>query len=378
MRLTLEQELQRMSDEIVFAACERLISGMKPTEIRDWLRERYRRRFTREQIYPMLEEALRRNYVLLCPPEERALAKKLEELHCGEGGDINVVNGRGEIASRAVADVAARRAVEVILDLSRKTNVCHLGIGAGLTTLLVVKRIAQLFRARIHKPKLVLHAMSPGFAVQSPQTSPTSYFAYFEEARCNVEYWGLFAPAVVHTDEYEKVRKLPGVVESFRHASEVDVIISSLATARDRHGLLNHLIRLQDERENTRIAERLRGAGWIGDVQFRPFTKDGPLGDEAGVRAFTLFELEDLVRIARDPDKAVILVAGPCGRCHRSRSSAVLPLLRVPELRVWSHLVTDLDTARRLVAEGSRRAAPGAGRGQSTNGKPEGGSAKKS
>ena len=48
---------------------------------------------------------------------------------------------------------------------------------------------------------------------------------------------------------------------------------------------------------------------------------------------------------AFNPDKAVILVSGPCGSCDCPRDDALMPLLTVPSLAVWSHLVTDEQTA---------------------------------
>ena len=55
--------------------------------------------------------------------------------------------------------------------------------------------------------------------------------------------------------------------------------------------------------------------------------------------------------IARDPEKAVVLVAGPCGHpdCGRSRDDALVPLLTQDSLAVWTHLITDHVTADRCL-----------------------------
>ena len=78
---------------------------------------------------------------------------------------------------------------------------------------------------------------------------------------------------------------------------------------------------------------------------YRPFSLRGPITRDTKIRAVTLFELAELVQSATDPKKAVILVSGPCGSCDRPRDDALLPLLTVPSLDVWSHLVTDDETA---------------------------------
>ena len=63
----------------------------------------------------------------------------------------------------------------------------------------------------------------------------------------------------------------------------------------------------------------------------------------------TLFELEELVKLAQQKNKHVILAAGPCGRCSRPREDALLPLMNNPQLKLWTHLVLDLGTAEQLV-----------------------------
>ena len=98
-------------------------------------------------------------------------------------------------------------------------------------------------------------------------------------------------------------------------------------------------------REARRVLDTEEGR--IGDVMYRPFNARGPITRSTGIRAVTLFELDELVEFAAQRDKAVVLVAGPCGnaKCGRSRSDALLPLLEEPSLDVWSHLVTDDVTA---------------------------------
>jgi hypothetical protein len=69
--------------------------------------------------------------------------------------------------------------------------------------------------------------------------------------------------------------------------------------------------------------------------------------------------------MVQSKEKYVVLVAGPCGECARTKEDAIRPLLEEPSLKIWSHLVTDMETASRLLdpeksSEGKpRRAAPG-------------------
>jgi hypothetical protein len=71
--------------------------------------------------------------------------------------------------------------------------------------------------------------------------------------------------------------------------------------------------------------------------------------EECPVRAVTLFELSDLVRLARTEGKYVVLLGGPCGECGHTKTPALLPLLSEPDLRLWTHLLTDVETAKELL-----------------------------
>ena len=60
-------------------------------------------------------------------------------------------------------------------------------------------------------------------------------------------------------------------------------------------------------------------------------------------------DLEDLVRIAGQKNKHVILIARQCGMCERTRAEALRPLLTNPSLKGFSTLVMDAATARELL-----------------------------
>jgi DNA-binding transcriptional regulator LsrR (DeoR family) len=93
----------------------------------------------------------------------------------------------------------------------------------------------------------------------------------------------------------------------------------------------------------------LRKKGWVGDVQYRPYSIDGPITDDTIDRTITLLELDDLVALASKPNKHVIVVAGPCGRCGETRSDAVYPLLANGRLKLWTRFVMDTNTAKELL-----------------------------
>ena len=74
-----------------------------------------------------------------------------------------------------------------------------------------------------------------------------------------------------------------------------------------------------------------------------------PILLERGERAVSIFELSDLVRLAAEPNKHVVLIGAPCNRCGRPKDDALLPLLQAERLKIWSHVVMDMEAAHSLV-----------------------------
>lgn len=371
------------SDELVFAVCNRFLEQLGAqldphktdslegekrggaAAIAEWIRETFGRDdLTRERIYPLFWEAARRNFLLLQPPRGFDFARRIAERygiarHPEDAETIQVVNVRGTAASAYVASAGADLLLSLIKRVGQKkrergaadTSV-HIGMGGGFSAMMVAKRLAERIYSDLNCPPLVLHALSGGgFLVDEPKKAPISYFAFFDDVLVDVRFVALFSATVVPSGQYEQVISSPGVHESFQRAEEIDIIVTSFAEAGHRHGLLNqylnHLIEMGELRREE--LDRMKAAGWIGDVQFRPYAPTGPILEECPVKAVTLFELSDMVARAQMEDKYVVLLAGPCGECAESKTRALLPLLTEPKLRLWTHLVTDVQTASELL-----------------------------
>lgn len=368
------------SDEVIYGVCSRFLDelGMlhdphsAPADghrhgaaraVAQWAQQRWKRDdLTRERVYPMFWEAARRNFLFLLPPRELHLAEQIAAKfnldQYGENNEIiQVVNVQGPDAAAHVAAAGADLVLSLIERLAerKRGKPVHIGLGAGFATLVVAKRLAALVRSKIGFPDLVVHALSAGgFLADEPQKAPITYFSYFEDSLVNVEYVALFSQTFVSSQEdFDKVKKSPGVAKSFQRAEEIDIVITSLAGARHGHGVLVKLLKwlIDDGALAPDVLERMAQAGWKGDVQFRPYSSSGPMLDECPVRAVTLFELPDLVRMARTEGKYVVLLGGPCGECATPKTPALRPLLAEPELRLWTHLLTDAQTAKELLEE---------------------------
>jgi len=391
-------------DELVFAACERFLAHLhrqfKPqaehaaqterpaddarpgdddpesaTAIADWLNHEFNRTdITRERIYPLFWEAARRKFLFLQPPRERDLAKRIAALYHLERFEkspesIQVVNARGPGVLTHVAAVGADVVLSLIKQVGRKKREraakdasVHVGLGGGATAMMVAERLASRIRSDLDCPKLVLHALTAGgFLVDQPTEAPVTYFSYFHDVLNEPEYVGLFSATVVPSGQYEQVIANPGVRESFDRADEIDIVITSFASADDPHGLLKkYLQHLIEKGElDKKVLHDMEASGWVGDVQFRPYSVEGPMDDACPVRAVTLFQPSALVERVQQPDKHVVLLAGPCHECGRAKTTALVPLLKQPALRLWTHLVTDLKTAHELVLAGEQASPAG-------------------
>ena len=382
------------SDELIFAVCDRYFSqlgrthknkesqpqngGESVTEkgfrrgaasaVAHWVqKEKGRTDITREKIYPIFWEACNRGFLLLQPPAEHHLRTKLESsfyLH-KHPGEITVVNVSGGNTAQHVTSAAADKIVELIERVWNKKKeqypnepekqAVHLGMGAGFATMLVAKRLAYQIRSGVEVPQIVLHAISSGgFLPNEPYKSPSTYFSYFDPALMDVKFVALFSATVVSSSDYENQKANPAIRYSFEKRDEIDIIVTSLASAEHRHGLLGQYLKHLVEQRliSQEVLDRMYAAGWIGDVQFRPYSVAGPLPDDVcPVRAVTLFELDELVHLAKDRThgKYVVLVAGPCGECGEPKKNALLPLLANDKLRLWTHLIIDAKTAKELL-----------------------------
>jgi len=344
--------LRDLDASILLEACELFFrQKLSTTEISERIEAELRRtgsefEMTREKVYDLIRESRRRGFFQILPPQQVALRERLEARY-GEGFHVAHITDLGHLAT-AAAEVVA----ELIAKLHKTgREEVHLGLGAGKTSMLVAQHLAVRLRAAERLPRLVIHALTSGFSVTQPHTAPVSFFGFFEAVPTEISYVGLFASPCVETRDYESTRQATGVKESFDAADQIDIVLTALGSPSHGHG---DFYRFMQSGSPQGFRSLVR-AGWIGDVQYRPYSVAGPLVLDTKVRAVTLFELEDLVRLARTPERHVVLIAGPCSDadCRRTRPDAIRPLLVEPRLKVWNTIVTDVATARELVEDSS-------------------------
>lgn len=312
---------------------------------------------TRENVYPMIREARKRGYLTVMPPVDAALVRAIESRFQVRDDSVSVLQCSGKAAADYLAHHTSRRILDLIdsvrtakLESESADSRVHLGFVGGATVMKVARELARLIGVEGRRVPLCLHVLSSGFDIERPSFAPITFLAYFDDVAPIVDHVGLFAPAVADAASYAKTIKEPGIEKSFKRAREVDIVITSFATASDAHGELNHFMGLG--RKASRLspgASELMAKGWVGDVSYRPYSNDGPIQITKGKKLVSLFELADLVKLAKTPDKYVVLVGAPCNACGESKGDALRPLLEAKNLKLWTHLLMDMDTAQTLL-----------------------------
>jgi DNA-binding transcriptional regulator LsrR (DeoR family) len=338
-----------LDEEVVFRVATLFFDGLSARDIAEQVNRELRpaKPLNRERVYPLLAEARELKFVRLVAPLEGRLASEVARKFACNPQHITVVRTQG----RHLNEYVAERAAEVALDLIRATGASlpaavGLGLGPGRATLDFSRCLSELLRSESNVPKIKLFAICAGSPANHPEYSSTSFFNLFPPDRVE-ERVGLFAETVVPSDEFEKIKQRPGVAEAFASRGEVSIVVTSMGDFHDEHDLLSMFL----ARTGADL-RALRDRGWIGSVQYRPYSAADPIEEKPKeMRAVTLFELEDFVRMADSKNKHVVLIARQCGACGRTRAAALRPLLKSPRLRVWSDLVMDEATARDLLSD---------------------------
>lgn len=379
--------ISKEKDELIFAVCERFFEQLCPRDsqnapattktrrkgaasaVAEWLaNERDRPDLNREKIYPLLWEALRRGFLLLQAPIEKELRDGLIEKYDLQqyidscNGEVIVTNVVGPTAPKDVNTRAADLIVDLIVDIyklkksiaisngqdSSKVRV-HIGFGAGYAAMEVAKRLST--RGNIELPKLTLHAISPGGYYLAEQHKDTStYFSYFVERSLDVECVGLFSTPVVIKESFESFKKNPSLRCCFERRDEIDIVVTSLASSSDEHGLMRDYFEYLKKHNfiGEDVIQTLNAQGWVGDLLFQPYSSTNPIYPDS-LRTVALFNFEELLQFSRTPGKHVVLCGAPCAECGKPKTEALRPLLSNPSLRAWTHLVLDREAANQLL-----------------------------
>lgn len=356
METNTEKYLDKYSDAVVYRVAELFMGGGQTAEdvarqVNQELPHEFinLRPINRQTVYPLLNLAVKRHFLKLVVPARDKLAGELAVKYPHIKSQwIRVVETVDRRDNTKVARVAAELAMDLLREIipMRHPNPVGLGLGPGRATLDFCQHFGQLLADEPQVAKIKLVAISAGGPAYSPGYASTSFFNLFP-AHVVEKQVGLFAETMVPQEEFEDIQTRTGVKEAFDSKKDIDLVVTAMGDFHDEHDLLSMFLK-----ESGGNLKRLRKEGWVGNVQYRPYSANGPIKERAqDFRAVTLFELDDLVKLADQKGKHVILIARQCGLCGRNRAAALRPLLSNPKLRVFSRLVVDASTAVDLLNE---------------------------
>ncbi len=393
----------RISDdtnEFVYAICRKFIEQATGSDkdkssngksnnkgitssIAEWAKKKYDRPdITREKIYPYIWEGFRRGFVSLNPPKSEELRDQLVRTYelqdalqqCG--GDVLVTDvSDEETAAKNVSLLAADTIIELLKSLQAKHDKehgktqtedgqpfrVHIGFGGGYVAMEVARRLASINDAQI--PKLTLHAITSNYYLDEPEKDASTYFSYFtQKQNLDVECIAFQTTPLVYckSDGLAEHWKNPSLKSCYDKRKDVNIIVTSLADAEDEHGLLKKYFNAIEN--GSEIIKQLEDQKWIGDLLFHPFSENGPIFPKE-VQTAPLFSFNELVNaahgksledanVASEQQTYVVLIGGPCAdiHCKKTKERALFPLVNNDSMRVWTHLVLDSQTAKKLIA----------------------------
>lgn len=332
-------------EEQLAVVCRLFCEGNNPTAIARRVREDYgSRTFTRQSTYPLLLKAAKAGGLRFVPKPSFTWSSKLRTQY-GWLADVKVVHTN---QFEDVAYQGAETLLSLLQHVKREANrAVHIGFAGGHA----VRRLAQIFAQLLDESDadlpdtLVLHALVAGFEVMDPTTDPNTFFTLFRNrtsVNTRFEFVGLHTPPVVQASEYDLLRNAEGIKESYDHAADVDIIVTSAANWSDEHSTFRKYME-----KSAGCSEVLVEAGCAGDMLWLPIGPRGPLEIHTRIRSMTLIELGELPDFIRK-GKHVLLVLGPCAMCQSTKSQ-VLSAILASKQRLISHLVVDTRSAREVL-----------------------------
>ena len=71
--------LRQLDETLLVEVCQRFIDKMRPTDIAEWLSTKVDDRVNREEIYPLIREAIDRGYFSILPPVNELMRQRIAD-----------------------------------------------------------------------------------------------------------------------------------------------------------------------------------------------------------------------------------------------------------------------------------------------------------
>jgi len=322
------------------------LTGMPVADISRRISTEYGVKFNRESVYPILREAAQDGWIQYVPPTVHLLKNKLKKRFIWLKNAIVVHTSQFEDVARYGAEMLVEL-LESFRDQNR-TEV-HIGFAGGHAMRKMAITFAEMIGGSSGElpQRIILHAVVAGFDVYEPPTDPNTFFTMFHTGTppgVEFNFIGLRTPPVVLSDQYNKLRKMEGIRESYDEAPNIDIIVTSATNWSDEDSTFR---RYMQKSEN--CFDILESAHCIGDMLWQPIGSREPLRAKTETRAMTLIELSELPTLINN-GKYVLLVLGPCSKCNRSKAE-ILGAILSQRKNIITHLVADSRSVREMLKE---------------------------
>jgi len=288
----------------------------------------------REDPNWIIRWAAKKGWLRFLPPYHREYRRQIRGLYALQEVDV---------ISSSEVNVIATESAEMLVNMLRSVakETVHVGVAGGHTIRALMRALAKQMGAPISDmPRIVhFHALAAGFDPQEPSTNPNAFVTFFDEKliTTRIRFTGLSAPAMVEPATYERLKEnFPDIRDAFEAAKKLDIVVTSGSTWH-QDGVLPKRMKASDKKT-------LEAQGVVGDLLWRPISKNGPIEAETD-RAFTLVELQQLQHFVKQGKKVLVALA-PCGLCGALKGALAECIL---EHRLVTHLVIDTGSAGQML-----------------------------
>ena len=168
--------LRQLDGALLVEVCQRfMLEKEKPQKIADWLTTKVNNRVNREEIYPLIREAIERGYFAILPPANEVMRQRIADRY-RQGKDkdrIHVVSVSAASAQQLLPAYAAELIASRIREIAASKDRVGIGLGGGITMMRVAQSLADRLRSMDDRPPFRHPARRPAYlARDTPFPSP--------------------------------------------------------------------------------------------------------------------------------------------------------------------------------------------------------------
>tara|TARA_R110002096_G_scaffold24760_24_gene78043 strand:- start:2449 stop:3759 length:1311 start_codon:yes stop_codon:yes gene_type:complete len=215
-----------------------------------------------------------------------------------------------------------------------------------------VQEKSSLFRRRFRVMlRLTVTNLVSGFDIR-PQTNPISFLTLMlneEPLRSRSTFKCFNSSPFVEIGKRSVALEAATELRKFFTEKGLDIVLTGAGSIDDVHSTFSRYYQTDGEKRNLLKSKGVKGdLLWLPIMDKEPFEFGSLRGEQKKTlhyRPMTLIDLHEVASHIRDRDGKVVLVLGPCGRCHMEKSQVLRAVLD-QEAPIVTHLVVDRHSAK--------------------------------